>query len=260
MPQAPIIPVHRRARLKAPRANGFAGNIERADRRRRASPPGERYYQPMTPQLNLTFDELLTTTRSVRKRLDFTRPVERETLEECFKIAQQSPTGGNNQRWHFVAITDPAKRLAVAEIYRRGWAAYTQTPVQVYADEAENIRRRRVRDSADYLAEHMHEVPVLVLACVDGRTDGKSAFAQSGTWGSILPAVWSFMLAARARGLGTCWTTVHLRYEAETAELLGIPYDRFMQTALIPVGYTKGTDFKPVARQPLDQIVHWDQW
>ena len=118
----------------------------------------------------------------------------------------------------------------------------------------------RVRDSAQYLADHMHEVPVLIVPCIWGRTDGLGVIEQAGAWGSILPAAWSFMLAARARGLGTCWTTVHLFYEQEAAEVLGIPYERIMQTALIPVAYTLGTDFKPVPRVPLESIVHWERW
>ena len=77
---------------------------------------------------------------------------------------------------------------------------------------------------------------------------------------SIVPATWSFMLAARARGLGTCWTTFHLAHEREAAELLGIPYEAATQAALIPVAYTKGTDFKPGPRKPLGEVIHWDRW
>jgi nitroreductase len=218
-------------------------------------------------RLNLSPDELLTTTRSVRKRLDFSRPVEPELIKECLELAVQAPTGGNSQGWHFVVVTDASQREALGAVYRKGWATYLErtasgNPMRpgqsLTRDQARTLMR--VRDSAQYLADHMHEAPVLVVACIWGRTDGLSVVEQSGAWGSILPAAWSFMLAARARGLGTCWTTVHLFYEREAAEVLGIPYERIMQTALIPVAYTLGTDFKPVPRVPLESIVHWERW
>ena len=216
------------------------------------------------PTLNLTNDELLTTTRAVRKRLDFSRPVEREVLEECLQIAHQAPTGSNRQDWHFIVVTDPAKRAALADCYRRGWQAYRDSGGgagnRLTGDAARDAVMSRIGDSSTYLAEHMAEVPVLVVPCIVGRTDGLSGAAQAGKWGSILPAVWSFMLAARARGLGTVWTTLHLPGEREAAEVLGIPYDEVMQAALIPVAYTLGTDFKPGQREALDKTVHWDQW
>lgn len=212
--------------------------------------------------LSLTADEVLTTTRSVRKRLDFTRPVEREMLEECLRIAQQAPTGSNRQGWQFVVVTDAEKRRALADLYRKGWARYRSGGGAgvTYDDPARAATQTRVSDSAQYLADHFHEAPVFVIPCIMGRTDGLPANAQSGVFGSILPAAWSFMLAARARGLGTCWTTIHLMHEREAADVLGIPYDRVMQTALIPVAYTKGTDFKPAPRDPLASVVHWENW
>jgi nitroreductase len=220
--------------------------------------------------LNLTPDELLTTTRSVRKRLDFSRPVEPELLRECLEIAVQAPTGGNRQTWHFVLVTDRQKIQALGEIYRKGWAIYTQVQQQTYANLAQSKRMTpdriatlgKVVDSANYLVEHMHEVPAMLIPCGFGRADidGQPAAAQAGWWGSLLPAAWSFMLAARARGLGTCWTTFHLYYEQEAAEVLGIPYEKVVQAAIIPVAHTLGTDFKPGARVPLDDILHWDKW
>ena len=220
--------------------------------------------------LNLTPDELLTTTRSVRKRLDFSRPVEPELLRECLEIAVQAPTGGNRQTWHFVLVTDRQKIQALGEIYRKGWAIYTQVQQQTYANLAQSKRMTpdriatlgRVADSANYLAEHIHEVPAMLIPCGYGRAgiDRQPAAAQAGWWGSLLPAAWSFMLAARARGLGTCWTTFHLYYEQEAAEVLGIPYEKVVQAAIIPVAHTLGTDFKPGARVPLDDILHWDKW
>ena len=214
--------------------------------------------------LDLSANELLTTTRSVRKRLDFARPVEAELIRECLEIAVQAPTGGNRQNWHFVVVTDAQQRQALGDIYRRGFALYLQRVLTTYSGSKltrEQIATlARVRNSSQYLADHMYEVPVLVVPCIQGRVDGLSPVEQAGTWGSILPATWSFMLAARARGLGTCWTTVHLYYEQEAAEALGIPFGKVSQAGLIPVAYTLGTEFKPAGRVSLDSIAHWDRW
>jgi nitroreductase len=211
------------------------------------------------PVLPLTADEVLMTTRAVRKRLDLGRPVEREVLEECLAIAQQAPTGSNRQGWGFVIVTDPQKRMALAKLYRKVWDSYSRSQA-VVPEGVDPATIERMRDSARYLAEHIHEVPVHVIPVIHGRTDNAAIVGQAGVWGSILPAAWSFMLAARARGLGTAWTTFHLRYEEEAAQILGIPYAEVMQAALIPVAYTLGTDFKPAPRTSLDSIVHWEQW
>ncbi|HEX6479551.1 MAG TPA: nitroreductase family protein [Ktedonobacteraceae bacterium] len=217
------------------------------------------------PLLDLTPDQLLSTTRAVRKRLDLTRPVEEELIRECIEMAVQAPSGSNTQLWHFIVVTDAEKRKALGEFYRQGWEA-------VYGSGAASSQRRpaqtqeeahaqeRVRKSAQYLADHMGEVPVLVVPCIQGRIDGAPSARQAGFWGSILPAVWSFMLAARARGLGTAWTTLHLPHEKEAAEVLGIPYEKITQAALIPLAYTIGTDFQPGPRKPLEKVVHWNQW
>jgi nitroreductase len=215
--------------------------------------------------LNLTPDQLLSTTRAVRKRLDLTRPVEPELLRECIELAVQAPSGSNTQTWHFVIVTDPEKKKAIGDLYRQGmsevYGSVTASSAPSSPPETEQARaQQRITDSARYLFEHIHEVPVLVLPCIRGRVDGKPSAVQAGVWGSILPAVWSFMLAARARGLGTVWTTLHLRYEQKAAEVLGIPYDKITQTSLIPVAYTLGTDFKPGPRKPLDDILHWNEW
>lgn len=214
--------------------------------------------------LDLTPDELLTTTRAVRKRLDFSRPVEPEIIRQCLEIALQAPSGSNRQRWHFMVVTDPLKRMALGDLYRRGYYEYRDGPGaagKLFADQVERHKvQKRVMTSVDYLAEHMHEAPVLLLPCFSGRPDGWPASDQASPWGSIIPATWSFMLAARARGLGTAWTTLHLDYEKEAAEVLGIPYAEVTQVALIPVAYTLGTAFKPAARESLDSVLHWDQW
>jgi nitroreductase len=217
--------------------------------------------------LQLSIDEMLTTTRSVRKRLDLARPVEPEVIRKCLELALQAPTGGNIQGWQFVVMTDQQQRKALADVYRKGWALYLEHSMQGKANlqgPASTPEGRatlgKILRSSIYLAEHMHEVPVLVVPCIQGRPEGLSTTEQAGFWGSILPAAWSFMLAARSRGLGSSWTTVHLYYEQEAAEVLGIPYEKVTQAALIPVAYTLGTDFKPASRMPLDSVLHWDRW
>lgn len=221
----------------------------------------------MTEQLTLTPDALLTTTRAVRKRLDFTRPVARSVLEECLTIAQQAPTGSNLQNWHFVVVTDAAKRRALAELYRKGWAIYINLPAAAGNLTLNNPQRSaqqtRIMASAQYLADHMHEAPVLVVPCIrvpEGRCENQPVVKQASMWGSIAQAGWSFMLAARARGLGTTWTTLHLLFEKEAAQILGVPYDEVNQAALIPVAHTRGTRFSPAPRAPLDTMVHWEAW
>ncbi len=205
--------------------------------------------------LPLTPDELLSSTRAVRRRLDLERPVEREVLLECLDLAVQAPSGSNSQRWHWVFVTDEAKRAKLAEIYNRVFAtAYSPDTLGAMDEDG-----KRVWSSAQYLAEHLHEVPVLLVPCQWTRPAAGTG-NQAGYWGSILPALWSFMLAARSRGLGTVLTTMHLAYEDEAAEVLGIPYERCAQAGLIPVAYTVGTDFKPGPRKPLEEIVHWDEW
>ena len=212
--------------------------------------------------LDLTAHELLTTTRSVRKRLDLTRPVPRELLLECVEIALQAPTGSNSQGWAWMFVEDPAKKQAIADVYRRGFAAYRQRPRS--AEYAEGDLREQHRDavtsSADYLSEHFHEVPVMLIPLIEGRLDDVPVVQGASAWGSILPAVWSFMLAARQRGLGSAWTTLHLSGEREVADLLGIPFDHYTQAGLFPVAYTVGTDFKPAARLPAAELVHFDSW
>lgn len=208
--------------------------------------------------LDLSADAVLATTRAVRKRLDLERPVEREVLLECLELATQAPSGSNSQRWHWVFVTDPVKKAAIADIYR-GVFDVTYSPDTMATDEAS----QRVWSSARYLADHFHEVPVMLLPCVWGRppnerqADGGN---QAGFWGGLLPAAWSFMLAARERGLGTTWTTMHLRHEQEVAAILDIPYERCTQGGLFPIAYTIGTDFRPGPRKPLEDIVHWDRW
>jgi nitroreductase len=181
--------------------------------------------------------------------------LERELLEECLQLAQQAPTAGFAQNWHFVVVEDAELRAGLAELWRRSGERYL-----AHRPPTGSATADRIVASVRHLLEHIHEVPVHVIPCVDGRTDGKPGWQQASRWGSVIPAAWSFMLAARARGLGSAWTTFHLAYEQEAAELLGIPYDDVMQAALIPVAHTIGTDFRPGRRRPLETMVHWDRW
>jgi len=206
-------------------------------------------------RLDLTPDELLSTTRAVRKRLDLERPVEREVLEECFALAQQAPTAGYSQTCQFVVVTEPEKKTAIGELWRQVAYPYLQR-----GGGARDGQMLRISDAVVHLAEHIHEVPVFVIPCVNGRYEGKPNALTASMFGSIIPAAWSFMLAARSRGLGTVWTTFHLMHEEEVARILGIPYDEVTQVALIPVAYTIGTEFKPGRRKPLDTMLHWETW
>ncbi|UCG22681.1 MAG: nitroreductase family protein, partial [Chloroflexota bacterium] len=203
---------------------------------------------------------LLTTTRSVRKRLDLDRPVERAVIERCLEIAIQAPTGSNAQGWRFVVVADPHKRATIARLYKKSFFEYVpqsrNQPAEISSDATQ---MERVISSAAYLAQNMHKVPILILACIKGRVEKMDQMTQAGFYGSILPAAWSLMLAFRARGLGSAWTTLHLRYADEVANLLDIP-DRYTQAALVPVAYYKGEDFKPAARVPAKELTSWDSW
>ena len=209
-----------------------------------------------------TADQLLTTTRSVRKRLDLTRPVEPEIIERCLEIAMQAPTGSNRQGWHFMVMTDAAKREAVAAYYRKSFETYIGAggPRGTgNADDPRQARASKVRSSAIYLSEHLHEVPVHIIPCIEGRVENPAPSAQASFYGSILPAAWSLMLALRARGLGSAWTSLHLVYEQEVAEILGIPAN-VTQAALLPVAYFTGEDFQPAQRVPARRLTYWDSW
>jgi nitroreductase len=207
-------------------------------------------------------DHLLTTTRSVRKRLDFSRPVPPEIIERCLEIAIQAPTGSNQQGWSFLVVTDADKKKALADLYRKAFAAYAQMRAAEEPRPAEDLRAQqmpRVLDSAVYLMDHLHEAPVMIIPCIEGRVENAGVLAQASVYGSILPAAWSLMLALRSRGLGSAWTTLHLMFEQDAAKLLGVP-DTITQTALLPVAYYTGADFKPAKRLPLHQLTYWNTW
>ena len=215
--------------------------------------------------LPLTTDELLSTTRAVRKRLDFDRPVPDDVVRECVDLAMQSPSGSNNMTMQFVVVRDEAKRKALGEIYRQCYGIYSSMDGiyirSIDKGEADaNAQQQRSADSADFLGEHMGDAPVLVIPCTFGRIDNVPAMMGASIGANVMPAMWSFMLAARARGLGTCWTTVHLMMEQAAADVLGIPFDQVQQICMSPLAYTKGTDFKPAVRPPADTIIHWDGW
>lgn len=197
-------------------------------------------------------DELLSTTRAVRKRLDLERPVERDVVLGCLRLAVQAPTGSNRQTWRWLVVTDAEKKRRLAELYRAGGEDY----LRMSRAKATDPQTIRVYESALHLVDTLHRVPVLVIPCILGRPPEGNA---AGFFGSIFPAVWSFQLALRSRGLGSTLTTLHLHHEAEAAELLGVP-DDVTQVGLLPVAYTIGTDFKPAKRPPVEEITYWDGW
>jgi len=205
-------------------------------------------------------DKLLTTTRSVRKRLDYSRPVPLDVIQQCIEIAIQAPTGSNQQGWSFLIVTDADKKKRLADLYRKGVEIYAQMPQPVRpAEDLRTQQRPRGLMSSMHLVQTMEQAPLFLIPCIEGRVENAPQFAQASTYGSILPAVWSFMLAARARGIGSAWTTIHLLFEKEAAAILGIP-DHITQAALLPVAYFKGEDFKPAKRIPSREFTYFETW
>jgi nitroreductase len=197
-----------------------------------------------------TVDRLLSTTRAVRKRLDLDRPVPSQVIEECLRLAVQAPTGSNRQGWHWIVVTDADKRAALADMYRAGFGPYMDRARRGSPSPT------RVGESAFWLAERLEQVPVHVIPCIEDYTKGN---AHAGVWASIYPAVWSFQLALRSRGLGSALTTLHLPRAPEAATLLGIP-DGVLQAGLVPVAYYTGEDFKPARRRPSEEVTSWNEW
>ncbi len=211
--------------------------------------------QPLRP------DELLTTTRSVRKRLDFERRVSRELIEECLEVAFQAPNGSNMNRWRWVVLDDPDVIAEAARIYNGGLDDYIQSLGDAVGADymgAEIPGHDRIAESVDHLRANLHRSPAILLPLFPGRPEGANVFLQAGLWGSILQATWSFFLALRARGLGSAWTTGHLMREGEMAELLAIPARHYTQVGLFPIAYTLGRDFKPAYRKPVAEVVSWN--
>ena len=214
-------------------------------------------------------DYVLTTTRAVRKRLDLTRPVEPEVIEQCIEIAVQAPTGLLGQTWHFIVVTDPAKRAALANMYRRAVETYNMGEavpdeylggvLQQTRDDVRASQLDRLFESSVYLFDHIAEVPMFVIPCIEGRMEHAGPAPQASLYASILPATWSFILALRARGLGTVLTTIHVPFEQEVAEILDLP-GTLTQAAFLPVAYTVGLEFKRAKRVPGRECTHWDGW
>ena len=211
----------------------------------------------------MTPDELLTTTRTVRKRLDLSRPVPIELVKHALHVALQAPSGSNTQRWHWLVITDPGQRAELGKLYQRACLEYLDSPQAAgkqFADDPERSKvQKRVGSSVEYLGDKMGEVPVHVIPCLETPSAELPSGNQAGLWASLLPAVWSYMLAARAVTLGTAWTTLHLKYEKEAADILGLP-DNVHQAALIPTAFYTGDTFKPAAREPLENVMHLERW
>lgn len=246
-------------------------------------PPAAPAVRPGAGEVDLgTVEWLLSTTRSVRYRLDLTRPVEREVIEECLQLAVYAPNAEARQNWRWYVITDPARRQVLADYYQLAWIGHNR--------EGMGTRRRRWRnassagrthDSARWLAEHIREVPVLVIPCVVGkpvteqevqalevswRAEADVRFqpqarlvADTTFYGSIFPAIWSFSLALRSRGLGSSITTMHLPFHQFVADELGIPRN-VTQLGLLPVAYTRGTDFRPAPRVSARSLTYWNEW
>lgn len=213
--------------------------------------------------LELAPDELLTTTRAVRRRLDLQRPVEDGVLEECLRIAQQAPSASNRQHFHFIVVRDQERRAQLADLFRRGLESYKDWEHGLYRLQPESPEEDRQRDrivaSLEHLGRHLHEVPVHVVPCVEGTFQGQSTAQIAALTGSVMPAIWSFILAARSRGIGTCWSTLHLQFLDEADAILSVP-EGVTQVALVATAYTLGTHFTPAHRRPLPEILHWDGW
>jgi nitroreductase/uncharacterized protein YndB with AHSA1/START domain len=199
-------------------------------------------------------DAVLRSTRSVRKALDLTRPVGDDLLFQCVDLAEQAPTGGNISSRRWMVVRDPDIKAALADLYR---AAGGDRIVELAGKlRGTGHQSEKVMDSGAYLAHHLQEVPAVVIVCIWGAHDNSG---RPGLFDSVLQAAWSFCLAARARGLGTAWTTLHLSKKDEIADLLGIPAG-VTQVVLLPVAYTTKTDFAPAVRRPAQQITYFDQW
>ena len=202
-----------------------------------------------------TVDKLLTTTRSVRSRLNLTRPVDPAVIEECLEIAVQAPAGSSNCRYHFLIVTDPGKRRALGDLYRQAFEQFFP------ASSLAASRQNAPRDAASWtaLAEHFQDIPMLIISCIEGRPEGRNPERLAGLYGNILPVTWSLMLALRARGVGAAWTTIVFTYEEQVIKLLGIP-EGLTPAVCLPVAYFTGEDFKPARRVPARDRTYWDTW
>ncbi|MFG1641635.1 nitroreductase family protein [Amycolatopsis sp. NPDC049252] len=203
----------------------------------------------------MEIDHLLSTTRAVRRKLDLDRPVEPAVLEECLNLALQAPTPGNAQAWRWLVVRDQDVKERLGALFREVGEAYLAGREAAAGDDAGASRSLA---SGRHLIDVIERVPVFVIPCLEGRPSGENA-TDAAFYGGIFPAVWSFQLALRSRGLGSTLTTYHLSREAEAAEILGVP-DGFTQVGLLPVAYTTVQDFKPAARVPLSEVAYLDHW
>jgi nitroreductase len=222
--------------------------------------PGAAEQRGVSSAERAAVDHVLTTTRSVRKRLDLERPLEPKLIEEAIEIAVQAPTGSNTQGWHFLIVTDPAEKQAIADLYRKSADAYRARPRPEYAaGDPRRAQQPKIAASGAYLYQHLHEVPAIIFVGIDGRVEKEPAVAQAATYGSVLPAAWSLMLALRARGVGAAWTTLALVHERELGKLLGIP-ESVTLGVMLPVAYYTGTEFHPAKRIPAAERTYWNAW
>ncbi len=212
-------------------------------------------------KLGLTVDEVLTTTRAVRKRLDVTRPVPREVLEECLELALQAPNGSNRNAWRWIIVDDPEMVARLADEYKAAMGLLQSGAMPTPNPLGSGIPGEdKILESAMALVEKLDKMPAILIPLMPGRPDGKGVVEQASMWGSIVQAVWSFMLALRERGLGSIWATVTMRREKEIAELLGIPYEDYTQVGFFPVAYTVGTEFKKAWRKPVSDVLTYNRF
>lgn len=203
-----------------------------------------------------TIDWVLTTTRAVRRRLDLTRPVDRQVVLDCLELALQAPTGGDLQLWRWIVVTDPGTRARMREIYEAALTVASGGPPPDAGDAPQN----RLLEGAWHLATHLDQVPVVVVACIMGRPIPDATPARlAARYGSIYPAVWSLQLALRSRGLASAMTTVHLEAHQAMAELLGIP-ENVTQAALVPIAHLLGDELHPARRRPVREVAFPDRW
>ncbi len=212
-------------------------------------------------QPDLTFDEILTTTRAVRKRLDISRKVPRALLEECLELAFQAPNGSNKNLWRWIIVDDPDMVAKLGAEYRLAMGILQSgQQTSMFSDTSDSREEAKLLESAYALADKIEQMPALLIPLMPGRAEGKSVVEQAAMWGSIVQAVWSFMLALRSRGLGSCWATVTSRREKEIAALLGIPYEDYTQVGMFPIAYTIGTDFRKAWRKPVAEVLRYNRF
>ncbi|MCZ6656139.1 MAG: nitroreductase family protein [Gammaproteobacteria bacterium] len=192
-------------------------------------------------------DAVLSTARSVRRKLDFDRAVEPETIFECVNIATQAPTGLGGESWRFLVVTEPDRKRQLADLYRA-----------VLTDLARQ-RGIEVKATQQALVDRLHEIPAMIFVCTTADKPGAEIAGQVAYYGSILPAAWSLMLALRARNLGATWTTLLASRQQEVAAILGMP-DGVVQTVMLPVAYTKGAKLRKADRLDATHVTYWETW